>query len=85
VARGKGLAAATEGTERDVLVALRAKLAAQLDGTEVATHALGELVRQFRVIDAEIRVIDARAAALAGEDQDDDHEDADEVFDPDQI
>jgi hypothetical protein len=73
----KALVKAVDGTERDVLVALRCKLAARLDA-DVPNHAFGELVRQFREVDSQIRVMDVRERAAAeaeAADADDDGED----------
>ena len=52
----------TGRSARDMLVVLRRKLAAQIDSDDLPGHALAQLVRQFRDVDAQIRGIDARAA-----------------------
>jgi hypothetical protein len=51
-------------SERDMLVVLRRKLAAQID-KDVAPSALAALVRQYREVDREIRGMDLVAAQLA--------------------
>jgi hypothetical protein len=58
-------------SERETLVILRRKVAAQIDeGAPV--HALANLVRQFRQLDKDIRALDAAAAEFHdGEDDDD--------------
>lgn len=53
--------AAVEMTERALLVALRTKIAIDIDGG-VPAHALAPLMRQLRELDKEIRAIDARTA-----------------------
>ncbi len=79
----RSLRAAVTGSERDVLVALRSKLAARIDAGDVATHAFGELVREFRKCDEKVRSIDAAAAAAEAEQDDDDDDDGDDTtFDP---
>jgi hypothetical protein len=65
------LVSAVEGSERDMLVALRSKVAARLDADDLPVHALAQLVRQFRSLDREIRAIDARVAAAAEQVADD--------------
>lgn len=75
------------GGERDTLVVLRRKLAALIDGDLPAYQLVG-LVRQFRDVDAQIRVIDeaARVAAEQAEDADGGDDDPnDETFDPDSL
>jgi hypothetical protein len=49
-----------------------------VDADDVAAHALGLLVRQFREVDERIRAIDAREAEDAAAQDDDDADDADE-------
>jgi hypothetical protein len=57
-------------------VVLRRKLAEQLDADDIAAHAVGQLVRQFREVDERIRAIDAKAAEdAAAQDDDDDLDD----------
>ena len=60
-----------------MLVVLRRKLAAQIDSDDLPGHALAQLVRQFRDVDAQIRGIDARAAEVAAvaDESDDDLDD----------
>ncbi len=59
------LTSASGGSEREMLVVLRQRLAAKLDEGDVPMHALAQLIRQFRDVDREIRAIDARAAQAA--------------------
>jgi hypothetical protein len=68
------LVGAIDASERETLVILRRKIAAQLDQADVPPTALAALVRQFREIDREIRGLDLAAAQLAagGGDLDDD-------------
>jgi hypothetical protein len=77
--RRKTLVSAVDGgTEREILVALRAKLAAAIDGG-VAAHAMPELIRQFRQVDSDVRLLDELARQRAEADDDgDDADDADE-------
>lgn len=72
-------------SERDMLVVLRSKLAAVLDGNP-PVHSLDRLVRQFQQVDAKIRAIDARAEE-AEENADDEVEDEDDGgdWDPSQL
>ena len=81
--RCKTLKSTLGRSERDMLVVLRRKLAAQID-SEVPGHALAQLVRQFLDVAARIQAIDARAAedAAAGEDGDDED---DAGWDPSQL
>lgn len=65
--------AALDCSERDLLVTMRAKVAADLDAG-VPPHAIAPLMRQLRELDKEIRALDAReeqeparAAAVADE------------------
>lgn len=53
--------AAVELGERDLLVAMRAKAAADLD-SGVPAHVVAPLMRQLREIDKEIRLLDTRSA-----------------------
>lgn len=52
--------AAVDMSERDLLVALRAKAATEIDSSPPA-HTLPRLMQQLRDLDKEIRAIDARA------------------------
>ncbi len=54
------LKAAVKLPERDLLVALRSKIAAEIDAG-VPAHTLAGLVKQLRDLDREIRVLDVRA------------------------
>ncbi|HSS26055.1 MAG TPA: hypothetical protein VLL82_17035 [Mycobacterium sp.] len=67
--------------ERDVLVVLRRKIAAQLDKGDVPATALAALIRQFRDLDKEIRALDLVAAQLAAGEADDDDESVSTGFD----
>lgn len=51
--------AAVEAPERDLLVALRTKVAAEIDAG-VPAHTLAPLMKQLRELDKEIRAMDAR-------------------------
>lgn len=59
--------AAAEHSERALLVALRAKIAAELD-TGVPAAYLAPVSRQLREIDQQLRALDARAEQEAAED-----------------
>lgn len=59
--RPKNIKAAVEMGERDLLVAMRTKVASEID-TGVPAHALAPLMRQLRELDKDIRALDARAA-----------------------
>ena len=50
---------AVERSERDLLVAMRRKVASEIDAG-VPAHALAPLMRQMRELDKEIRALDAR-------------------------
>lgn len=69
-------AVAPNATEREMLVILRNKIAAKLDG-DVPMTSFTQLIRQFERIDHKIRAIDARAAEAADGDNDDDLDDDD--------
>lgn len=68
--------AAVELAERDLLVAMRTKVASEIDAG-VPAHALAPLMRQLRDLDREIRAIDAREQQEA----EDGAEVADDTFD----
>ena len=57
----KSVRDAAEHSERALLVALRTKIAADIDAG-VPPHTLAPLSRQIREIDREIRALDQRAA-----------------------
>lgn len=76
VAPPKTLKDAVEVSERALLVTIRAKIAAEIDGG-VPPHTLAPLTRQLRDIDKEIRLLDQRAKEEAGADD----VAADEAFD----
>jgi hypothetical protein len=78
------LSSAVGKSEREVLVILRRKLAAQIDKADVPTSALAPLVRQFREIDREVRGLDLVAAQLAAGVVDGD-DDGSAGWDPDAI
>lgn len=59
-ARPTTIKAAVELNERSLLVAMRTKVASEIDAG-VPAHALAPLMRQLRELDKEIRAIDARA------------------------
>ena len=56
--------AAVDASERDLLVAMRAKAAAEID-RGVPAHTLAPLMRQLRDLDKEIRALDVRATQEA--------------------
>ena len=67
--RGRGrsktrLASAVDGSERELLVVLRRKLAAGIDQCTTPA-AVAALIRQFRDVDKEIRQIDAAGAGIS--------------------
>jgi hypothetical protein len=59
VNRQKTIKAATNSTERELLVTMRAKIATEIDDG-VPPHTLAPLMRQLRELDKEIRNLDAR-------------------------
>ncbi len=69
------LISAVDGSEREMLVVLRRKLAAQIDAG-APVHALAQLVRQLRAVDRDVRAIDERGAATADDDDDDTDDEA---------
>jgi len=79
--RPKSIRAAADGSERDLLVAMRTKIAAEIDNGVAAAY-LAPLSRQLREVDKEIRLLDHRAKQEASED---DGADSDESFDPTSI
>jgi hypothetical protein len=72
-------------SERDVLVVLRRKLAAEIDGDNVKSAAMAALIRQFRDVDAKIRAIDAAAAAAVADEPDSEDEGDDAGWDPNNV
>lgn len=50
--------ATNDGTRREVLVAMRARIARTLDDTSTPAHAIARLVREVADLDREIRAID---------------------------
>ncbi len=62
--RPKALKTAVNCSERDLLVAMRAKIAAEIDNG-VPAHALAPLSRRLLELDKDIRLLDARAAEAA--------------------
>lgn len=76
------------GSERDVLVVLRRKLAGLLD-TDMPAYQLVHVIRQFREVDAQLRALDEleaeRAKAEDGDDESDDEDDASTEFDPNSL
>ena len=61
------LASTVNGPERDMLVVLRRKLAAQIDRGGCWPAQLAALVRQFRDVDTQLRGLDLQAAQLAAD------------------
>ena len=59
--RPKSLKNAADSSEREMLVLLRNKLAAQIEHEDTPPHAIGRLIADFRKIDRDIREIDRRA------------------------
>lgn len=62
----RSLKDAAEVSERALLVMMRTKIAAEIDGG-VPPHTLAPLTRQLRDIDKEIRALDLRALEEAGD------------------
>ena len=79
-------AVARSASERDVLVLLRKRLAAQLDGgDDVPPAAMAALIRQFRDVDAKIRAIDAAAKEATADDDGDMNDDDEAGWDPSKL
>lgn len=57
----KSIKEAVDRSERDLLVALRRRIAAEMDSGPPA-HTLAPMARQLRELDREIRALDAREA-----------------------
>ena len=57
---------AAETSERDLLVALRSHLAAEMDKGAVPAHALASVSAKIREYDRDIRALDAREHEEAG-------------------
>lgn len=64
------LADVSKLSRRELLVAAKANIAAQIYGGKVPAHALGRLSREMLDIDEEIRQLDARAKQAAEDDSD---------------
>jgi len=62
----KSITAALEGTGRDVLAAMRAKLAKQLDKGEISSNSIASAYRELRELDRLIRLADAENDDDAG-------------------
>jgi hypothetical protein len=78
-------AVGSNGSEREMLVILRNKIAAKLDGDVPAT-SFAQLLRQFDQYDRRIRAIDAREAEANADDGDDlDDDDGDASWDPESV
>lgn len=73
--------AAVDMQELVLLVAMRDKVAAEID-SGVPAHTLAPLMKQLRELDKEIRSIEAREAEQSEEPSSDDRGRADEAFDP---
>ena len=72
-------------SERDMLVVLRRKLAAEIDAGNVRSAAMAALIRQFRDVDANIRAIEAAAEAAAAHEPDGVDEDDEAGWDPSKL
>lgn len=57
----KSIEEAVDRSERDLLVALRRRIAGEMDAGPPA-HTLAPMARQLRELDKEIRALDARAS-----------------------
>ena len=66
----KTLVTAAELSERELLVTMRTKIAAEIDGG-VPAHALGRLIRELRDVDKDIRLLDVKANHEAEDSADD--------------
>lgn len=75
------ISTAVDMSERDLLVALRAKAATEIDSSPPA-HTLPRLMQQLRDLDKEIRAIDARAEEHEEGPVDVDSGSDSEAFDP---
>ena len=64
--RPRTLKEAVQRSERELLVTMRARIAAEIDGG-VPPHTLAPLTRQLRDLDKEIRLLDERAADESGQ------------------
>jgi hypothetical protein len=58
----KTIKAAAELSERSLLVALRDKLAGELDNSDIPAHAIRGLVSELRDVDKAIRLLDQKAS-----------------------
>lgn len=80
--RPKSLQNAANSSEREMLLALRNKLAKQIDAESTPAHAVGRLIREFRQIDKDIRELDRRTKQQSS---DDDYTDLDTEWDDSSI
>jgi hypothetical protein len=79
-------AVARSASERDVLVVLRKRLAARIDGNDaMSPAAMAALVKQFRDVDSRIRAIDVAAAEAAATADDSDVDDEADGWDPSKL
>lgn len=69
-----------ERSERELLVMMRERLAAEID-SDVPPHTLAPLIRQLREVDKEIRLLDEKRSQESG----DDDAPSDEAFDASSI
>ncbi|MGC2380725.1 MAG: hypothetical protein WA622_26990 [Mycobacterium sp.] len=75
------VAVGRSATEREVLELLRRRLASRIDGgDDMPAAAFAAIVKQLRDVDAQIRALDAAAAAAVEEVSDED--DGDTGWDP---
>lgn len=58
----KTIKAAAEVSERELLVALRNRLASELDGGGIPAHAIRGIVAELRDVDKSLRALDERGA-----------------------